>query len=47
MLAVIWHYWIGVALFLGSIPLVLGSIAGYLIKVSKPRYSDNPDKRYG
>jgi hypothetical protein len=36
--AVIWHYWIGVALMLVVIPLVLATIVGYLKKVVEPRY---------
>ncbi|MFA5565181.1 MAG: hypothetical protein WC184_04920 [Acidimicrobiia bacterium] len=37
-LAVVWHYWIGVAIFIPAILLVIATIAGYLTKVSRPRY---------
>jgi hypothetical protein len=37
-LAVVWHYWIGVALVVPAIGLVLATIIGYVMKVSKPRY---------
>lgn len=37
-LAVVWHYWIGVALAIPAILLVIATIAGYIIKVSRPRY---------
>ena len=41
-LAVIWHYWIGVVLFL-SVFVVIGAIvAGYFMKVVRPKY---PQKR--
>ncbi|MBA2280324.1 MAG: hypothetical protein M3527_05850 [Actinomycetota bacterium] len=42
VLAVIWHYWIGVVLF-GSLLLVIGAVvAGYFAKVVRPKY---PPKR--
>jgi len=38
MLAVVWHYWIGVALVLGAV-LTIGALAvGYLFSVEKTRY---------
>jgi hypothetical protein len=38
MLAVVWHYWIGVALVLGAVGM-LGALAfGYLTKVESTRY---------
>ena len=38
MLAVIWHYWIGVVLLL-SVVGVLGAVAaGYFVKVVKPKH---------
>jgi hypothetical protein len=38
MLAVIWHYWIGVLLVIGTV-LTLGALAvGYLSKVESTRY---------
>jgi hypothetical protein len=36
--AVIWHYWIGVVLFLAALALIGPVIAGYLTKVVRPRY---------
>lgn len=35
---VIWHYWIGVALMIPAVLLVLGIAIGYLVKVVAPRY---------
>jgi hypothetical protein len=35
---VVWHYWIGVAIAIPAILLVVATIAGYLTKVSRPRY---------
>jgi hypothetical protein len=38
MLAVIWHYWIGVALALGAIATVGALVVGYLRQVESTRY---------
>ncbi len=38
MLAVIWHYWIGVALALGAIATLGALVVGYLSKVESTRY---------
>lgn len=38
MLAVVWHFWIAVLLTVPSVLLVIATIAGYVLKVSKPRY---------
>ena len=37
-LAVVWHYWIGVFMFLPAVLLLVATIAGYFIKVSRTRY---------
>lgn len=36
--AVVWHYWIGVALFLGAILTVAAVVVGYLVKVQSLKY---------
>jgi hypothetical protein len=41
-LAVVWHYWIAVFLAVPAILLVIATIVGYVTKVSKPRYPDQP-----
>lgn len=41
-LAVIWHYWIGIVLFLSLVPVIGMVIAGYFAKVVRPKY---PPKR--
>jgi hypothetical protein len=38
MLAVVWHYWIGVALVVPAILLVFAVAFGYLKKVVAPKY---------
>jgi len=38
MFAVVWHYWIAVALTIPAILLILATIIGYLVKVVGPRY---------
>lgn len=36
--AVVWHYWLGVALFVPAVLLIIGIVIGYLVKVVAPRY---------
>ena len=38
MIAVVWHYWIGVALALGAVATVGGVAAAYLKNVESTRY---------
>jgi len=38
MLAMVWHYWIGVALAVGSVATIGAIAAGYLKKVEATRY---------
>jgi hypothetical protein len=38
ILAVVWHWWIGVFLAIGAVVALLGTIIGYLVKVQSPRY---------
>jgi hypothetical protein len=38
VLAVIWHYWIGIVLFLSVVGLLAATIAGYFVKVVRPKY---------
>jgi hypothetical protein len=38
VLAVVWHFWISVALVAGAIGLILGLGIMYLKKVEMPRY---------
>ncbi len=38
MLSVIWHYWIGVLLAVGSIAAILGLVLGYIVKVKRIQY---------
>lgn len=38
MLAVVWHYWIGVALALGGVATLVMLGLGYLKDVESPRY---------
>ena len=36
--AVVWHYWLGFFLVIGSVLAVVGLVAGYIAKVENPRY---------
>lgn len=38
MLAVVWHYWIAVALVVPALLLVVATLVGYVMKVSRMRY---------
>jgi hypothetical protein len=38
VLAVVWHYWIGVAVAIPAILLLIATIGGYFVKVVRPRY---------
>jgi hypothetical protein len=42
VLAVIWHYWIGVVLFASVFVVIAAVAAGYFVKVVRPKY---PPKR--
>jgi hypothetical protein len=37
-LAVVWHFWIGVALVLSAVALLVAIVGGYLYKVTRARY---------
>jgi hypothetical protein len=38
MFAMVWHYWIGVALAIGAVATIAGVFANYLKKVESIRY---------
>jgi hypothetical protein len=38
MLALIWHYWLGVAITLGAVATVVALVVGYLRSVESARY---------
>ena len=38
MLAVIWHYWIGVVLLLSVVGPLAAVVGGYFAKVVRPKY---------
>jgi hypothetical protein len=40
--AVVWHWWLGVVLFLASLGIVVATVVGYLVKVQSIKY---PKKR--
>jgi hypothetical protein len=45
VLAVIWHYWLGVLLVLGGIAFVVATVAGYFYKVTRMRYPSKDQRR--
>ena len=40
ILSVVWSYWLGVALVVPALAMVVVTILLYIAKVSKPRYPD-------
>ncbi len=36
--AMVWHWWIALLLVLGTVPVVIATIVGYVTKVIAPRY---------
>ena len=42
--AVVWHWWIALALVLGTVPLVIATIVGYIAKVVAPRYNSRQQR---
>jgi hypothetical protein len=38
MLAVVWHYWVGVAIAIGAVATVVAMVAGYFKSVESTRY---------
>lgn len=42
MLAVVWHWWIGFFLAVGTVLAVIAVIVGYLKTVQNPRYPRKP-----
>ena len=44
-LAVVWHFWIGVALVLTAVVALVAVVAGYLMKVTRSRYPSRSQQR--
>jgi hypothetical protein len=44
-LAVVWHYWIGVALVLSAVAMLVAVVGGYLFKVARARYPSRDQQR--
>lgn len=38
MLAVVWHYWVGVVIALGAVATAVAMVVGYLKTVESTRY---------
>jgi hypothetical protein len=43
--AVVWHFWLGLVLFLASVGLVLQTLVGYVVKVSATRYPNRLQRK--
>lgn len=42
MLAVVWHFWLGLILAISVVMTLLGVAVGYIVKVEAPRYPKKP-----
>ena len=38
MIAVVWHYWLGLALLIAALGLIVQTVLGYVAKVSATKY---------
>jgi hypothetical protein len=45
LVANVWHWWIGIALFLVGVMLVVALVAGYLASVSARKYPSGKQQR--
>jgi uncharacterized integral membrane protein len=43
--AVVWHFWLGLVLFLAAVGLVVQTLVGYVMKVSATRYPNRLQRR--
>lgn len=42
----VWHWWIGVILFLAAVGLVIQTAVGYVVKVSATRYPNRRQRKH-
>lgn len=40
--AVVWHFWIAVALAIPAVLMVIATVVGYFVKVVAPKYPGRP-----
>ena len=45
MIAVVWHFWLGLALFLASVGLIIQTAIGYVTKVSATKYPNRLQRK--
>ena len=45
MIAVVWHFWLGLALLLGALGLVVQTLLGYVAKVSATKYPNRLQRK--
>lgn len=43
--AVVWHFWLGLALFLAAVGLVVQSLIGYVVKVTATKYPNRQQRK--
>lgn len=45
MIAVVWHFWLGLVLLVASLGLVVQTLVGYVVKVSATRYPNRLQRK--
>lgn len=43
--AVVWHWWLGLALFVGALALIVQTAVGYVAKVSATKYPNRLQRK--
>lgn len=45
MIAVVWHYWLGLVLLVAALGLVVQTLIGYVAKVSATKYPNRLQRK--
>ena len=45
MIAVVWHYWLGLVLLIASLGLIVQTVLGYVAKVSATKYPNRLQRK--
>lgn len=45
MIAVVWHYWLGLALLIAALGLIVQTVLGYVAKVSATKYPNRLQRK--
>ena len=45
MIAVVWHYWLGLVLLIAALGLIVQTVLGYVAKVSATKYPNRLQRK--